>query len=121
MSRNERVGLLDDYDDSDEENDFFLKGPPPASDKIKRVQDQVNDVTQVMKENISKVLERGENVSQLQENSEQLSMSSRGFVEGSRRMRRRLWWQNMKMKLFIVAIIALIIIVIIIIVATKKN
>ncbi|CAL8270249.1 unnamed protein product [Arctogadus glacialis] len=61
-------------EDSDEEEDFFLRGPSaprfgPQNDKIKQVQSQVDEVIDVMQENISKVIERGERLEDLQDKS----------------------------------------------------
>nr|KAF6316759.1 vesicle associated membrane protein 4 [Pipistrellus kuhlii] len=55
--KSERRNLLED--DSDEEEDFFLRGPSgprfgPRNDKIKHVQNQVDEVIDVMQENITK-------------------------------------------------------------------
>nr|KAF6414740.1 vesicle associated membrane protein 4 [Molossus molossus] len=55
--KSERRNLLED--DSDEEEDFFLRGPTgprfgPRNDKIKHVQNQVDEVIDVMQENITK-------------------------------------------------------------------
>lgn len=53
---------------------FFLRGPPgpgfgPRNDKIKHVQNQVDEVIDVMQENITKVIERGERLDELQDKS----------------------------------------------------
>ncbi|ELK16277.1 Vesicle-associated membrane protein 4 [Pteropus alecto] len=53
--KSERRNLLED--DSDEEEDFFL------------VQNQVDEVIDVMQENITKVIERGERLDELQDKS----------------------------------------------------
>ncbi|GAB5583409.1 vesicle-associated membrane protein 4 isoform X1 [Prionailurus iriomotensis] len=70
--KSERRNLLED--DSDEEEDFFLRGPSgprfgPRNDKIKHVQNQVDEVIDVMQENITKVIERGERLDELQDKS----------------------------------------------------
>ncbi|KAL1769874.1 vesicle-associated membrane protein 4 isoform X1 [Sigmodon hispidus] len=59
--KSERRNLLED--DSDEEEDFFLRGPSgprfgPRNDKIKHVQNQVDEVIDVMQENITKKVYR---------------------------------------------------------------
>uniref|UniRef100_A0A8C3B458 Vesicle associated membrane protein 4 n=1 Tax=Cairina moschata TaxID=8855 RepID=A0A8C3B458_CAIMO len=70
--RSERRNLLEE--DSDEEEDFFLRGPSgsrfgPRNDKIRHVQNQVDEVIDVMQENITKVIERGERLDDLQDKS----------------------------------------------------
>uniref|UniRef100_A0A3Q2NMX3 Vesicle-associated membrane protein 4 n=1 Tax=Fundulus heteroclitus TaxID=8078 RepID=A0A3Q2NMX3_FUNHE len=72
--RSERRNLLEE--DSDEEEDFFLRGPTgprfgPQNDKMKHVQSQVDEVIDVMQENISKVIERGERLEDLQDKSDE--------------------------------------------------
>ncbi|XP_056234249.1 vesicle-associated membrane protein 4 isoform X2 [Seriola aureovittata] len=81
--RSERRNLLEE--DSDEEEDFFLRGPTgprfgPQNDKIKQVQSQVDEVIDVMQENISKVIERGERLDDLQDKSGSLSLNSSGLT-----------------------------------------
>ncbi|XP_058664681.1 vesicle-associated membrane protein 4 isoform X2 [Ammospiza caudacuta] len=70
--KSERRNLLEE--DSDEEEDFFLRGPSgarfgPRNDKIRHVQNQVDEVIDVMQENITKVIERGERLDDLQDKS----------------------------------------------------
>ncbi|XP_038614096.1 vesicle-associated membrane protein 4 isoform X5 [Tachyglossus aculeatus] len=70
--KSERRNLLEE--DSDEEEDFFLRGPTgprfgPRNDKIRHVQNQVDEVIDVMQENITKVIERGERLDELQDKS----------------------------------------------------
>ncbi|KAE8610745.1 hypothetical protein XENTR_v10012228 [Xenopus tropicalis] len=70
--KSERRNLLEE--DSDEEEDFFLRGPSapkfgPRNDKIRHVQNQVDEVIDVMQENITRVIERGERLDELQDKS----------------------------------------------------
>lgn len=70
--KSERRNLLEE--DSDEEEDFFLRGSSgprfgPRNDKIRHVQNQVDEVIDVMQENITKVIERGERLDDLQDKS----------------------------------------------------
>uniref|UniRef100_A0A3B4Y367 Vesicle-associated membrane protein 4 n=1 Tax=Seriola lalandi dorsalis TaxID=1841481 RepID=A0A3B4Y367_SERLL len=97
--RSERRNLLEE--DSDEEEDFFLRGPTgprfgPQNDKIKQVQSQVDEVIDVMQENISKVIERGERLDDLQDKSESLSDNASAFSSRAKQLHRRMWWRDMK-------------------------
>ncbi|XP_049737175.1 vesicle-associated membrane protein 4 isoform X1 [Elephas maximus indicus] len=97
--RSERRNLLED--DSDEEEDFFLRGPSgprfgPRNDKIKHVQNQVDEVIDVMQENITKVIERGERLDELQDKSESLSDNATAFSNRSKQLRRQMWWRGCK-------------------------
>jgi len=123
----ERTGLLKD-DESDEE-DFFLKGPPKnkglsyQDGKLQEVRAQVREVEGVMRENIEKVLERGDRLDTLQEKSESMATSADYFSATSKRLRKAIWWRDMKMKILlgvVVVTILLLIFVPIIIQQTKK-
>ncbi|KPP68635.1 Vesicle-associated membrane protein 4-like [Scleropages formosus] len=97
--RSERRNLLEE--DSDEEEDFFLRGPTapkfgPKNDKIRQVQNQVDEVIDVMQENISKVIERGERLDELQDKSESLSDNASAFSSRAKHLHRRMWWRDMK-------------------------
>ncbi|XP_077627619.1 vesicle-associated membrane protein 4 isoform X1 [Crocuta crocuta] len=114
--KSERRNLLED--DSDEEEDFFLRGPSgprfgPRNDKIKHVQNQVDEVIDVMQENITKVIERGERLDELQDKSESLSDNATAFSNRSKQLRRQMWWRGCKIKA-IMALVAVILLLVII-------
>ncbi|CAH2311825.1 vesicle-associated membrane 4 [Pelobates cultripes] len=115
--KSERRNLLEE--DSDEEEDFFLRGPSapkfgPRNDKIRHAQNQVDEVIDVMQENITKVIERGERLDELQDKSESLSDNATAFSSRSRQLRRQMWWRECKMKAIVAMVIILILLVIII-------
>ena len=67
-----------------------------------------------MKKNLESVAQRGEHIDQLQDKSENLNQSAQGFRRGANRVRKQMWWKNMKMRIWIiVGIIALLLIIII--------
>uniref|UniRef100_A0A3B4UU57 Vesicle-associated membrane protein 4 n=1 Tax=Seriola dumerili TaxID=41447 RepID=A0A3B4UU57_SERDU len=68
----------------------------PQNDKIKQVQSQVDEVIDVMQENISKVIERGERLDDLQDKSESLSDNASAFSSRAKQLHRRMWWRDMK-------------------------
>ncbi|XP_035870948.1 vesicle-associated membrane protein 4 isoform X2 [Phyllostomus discolor] len=103
--KSERRNLLED--DSDEEEDFFL------------VQNQVDEVIDVMQENITKVIERGERLDELQDKSESLSDNATAFSNRSKQLRRQMWWRGCKIKV-IVALVAGILLLVIIILTVMK-
>nr|CAB3267591.1 vesicle-associated membrane protein 4-like [Phallusia mammillata] len=113
----ERVALLDDFESDD---DFFLKGPSSANDKVKRVQSQVNEVVDVMQTNIGKVMDRGERLEDLQDKSENLADAATNFNSRATRLRKQMWWNNFKTKLIIGIVLAIILLIIILSVALKK-
>ncbi|XP_036890937.1 vesicle-associated membrane protein 4 isoform X3 [Desmodus rotundus] len=103
--KSERRNLLED--DSDEEEDFFL------------VQNQVDEVIDVMQENITKVIERGERLDELQDKSESLSDNATAFSNRSKQLRRQMWWRGCKIKVIMALVAAILLLVIIILTVMK--
>lgn len=113
----ERKGLLNgDKDNNDD--DFFLTGPKVNTSGLR---DQVREVTEVMRENVARMVDRGDRLDDLQMRSEQLDAASTDFRSGSQRLRKRMWWQNTKGRLAIGGGIVGAIVIIIIIAATWKK
>jgi len=75
---------------------------------------QIDDTVGVMRENINKVSQRGERLDSLQDKTDNLAVSAQGFRRGANRVRKQMWWKDMKMRMCIIA--GLIILVIIIVV-----
>lgn len=104
---------------SDDDEDFFLKGPSPQirsvtfqDDKLQEVQGQVGEVAEVMRENISRVLERGDKLTDLQDKSDNLNTNAEYFRLTSRRLQRNMWWREMKMRLILAVVIIVILLLI---------
>lgn len=75
---------------------------------------QIDDTVNVMKKNLESVAQRGEHIDQLQDKSENLNQSAQGFRRGANRVRKQMWWKNVKMRIWIgVGIIVLLLIIII--------
>lgn len=67
-----------------------------------------------MRENINKVSQRGERLDSLQDKTDNLAVSAQGFRRGANRVRKQMWWKDMKMRVcLIVAIIILIIVIVV--------
>lgn len=67
-----------------------------------------------MRDNISKVSQRGERLDALQDKTDNLAVSAQGFRRGANRVRKQMWWKDMKMRVcIIVGIIILLLIIII--------
>jgi vesicle-associated membrane protein 4 len=92
-----------------------------GNENIRQVQQQVQGVMGIMKDNISKVLERGEKLTDLQDKSEELVGSATTFRVTSRRMARKAWWQQFRIKLFIAALVLLLVSVIIIVIVLRSR
>jgi len=68
-------------------------------DKIHRVQEDLADVTEMMRQNIESVVDRGEHLELLMDKSDNLSSQARQFQKQSKGLREALWWKNVKMML----------------------
>jgi len=71
-----------------------------------------------MRDNIGRVLERGQNLSDLNVRAEQLDQSSENFRTQADSIRRRAWWRDMRVKLGMGGV-ALLVLIIIIIIASR--
>nr|XP_046225589.1 vesicle-associated membrane protein 7 isoform X1 [Oncorhynchus gorbuscha]XP_046225590.1 vesicle-associated membrane protein 7 isoform X1 [Oncorhynchus gorbuscha]XP_046225591.1 vesicle-associated membrane protein 7 isoform X1 [Oncorhynchus gorbuscha] len=89
----------------------------PASSKLESVQGQVNEVKVILKDNINKVLERGERLDDLVDKTHDLQATADSFQRTSTRVARKYWWKNTKM-MIIIGVIVLIILILIILFAT---
>jgi len=85
---------------------------PEEMNKLAKVKAQVNEVKGVMMENIEKVLDRGEKIELLVDKTENLRYQADNFQKQGKQLRRRLWMQNMKVKLVVLGIIILLILII---------
>ena len=67
-----------------------------------------------MRENISKVSQRGERLDSLQDKTDNLAVSAQGFRRGANRVRKAMWYKDMKMRVcLIVGVIILLLVIII--------
>ncbi|GAA6219172.1 vesicle-associated membrane protein 8-like isoform X1 [Lates japonicus] len=89
-----------------------------SSAKLDQVQGQVNEVKVILKDNINKVLERGDRLDDLIGKTDDLQASADSFQKTSTRVARKYWWKNIKM-MIIIGVIVLIIVILIILFATN--
>lgn len=79
---------------------------------------QIDDTVGVMRENINKVSQRGERLDSLQDKTDNLAVSAQGFRRGANRVRKQMWWKDVKMRIWI--IVGIIILLLIIIIPSGK-
>lgn len=78
------------------------------------ISQQIDDTVGVMRENINKVSQRGDHLDALQDKTDNLAVSAQGFRRGANRVRKQMWWKDMKMRMcLIVGIIILLIVIIV--------
>lgn len=85
-----------------------------SDDKLQSTQKQVDQVVGIMRNNVEKVLERDTKLSDLDSRADALQMESAQFETSARHLKRKMWWQNMKMWLILGVVIIVIIIIIVI-------
>uniref|UniRef100_A0A0E0D8G0 V-SNARE coiled-coil homology domain-containing protein n=1 Tax=Oryza meridionalis TaxID=40149 RepID=A0A0E0D8G0_9ORYZ len=86
---------------------------PEEISKLAKVKAQVSEVKGVMMENIEKVLDRGEKIELLVDKTENLRSQAQDFRQAGTQVRRKMWLQNMKIKLIVLGIIIALILIII--------
>ncbi|EFI26652.1 hypothetical protein CC1G_15423 [Coprinopsis cinerea okayama7 len=59
--------------------------------KTAAIQAQIDDTVGIMRENITKVAERGERLDSLQDKTDNLAVSAQGFRRGANRVRKNMW------------------------------
>jgi vesicle-associated membrane protein 4 len=67
-----------------------------------------------MRQNIQKVLQRGELLDSLQDNTNHLAISSQQFRSGANKVRKEIWWKYIKKRIYLALGIVLLLIVLIV-------
>lgn len=88
---------------------------PRVSDKrLAQTQAQVDEVVGIMRVNVEKVLERDSKLSELDNRADALQHGAAQFEQQAGKLKRKYWWQNLKMMLIIGAIGVILLIIIIV-------
>jgi len=82
---------------------------------------KIDETVGIMRDNITRVAERGERLDVLQDKTENLSVSAQGFRRGANQVRKQMWWKDMKMKIIIAIVILVLLAVIIIPIVVKSK
>lgn len=91
---------------------YCVENPEEIS-KIAKVKAQVSEVKGVMMDNIEKVLDRGEKIELLVDKTENLHKQAQDFKSTGTKIRRKMWIQNMKVKLIVLSIVIALILIIV--------
>ena len=84
-----------------------------SGDQLTHLQDRVSEVTDIMTENIEKVMCRGEALEDLTDRSTLLAHSSTDFRHSSNKLRKKLFWKSVKMWVIFIVILVVILFLII--------
>ncbi|KAF1991370.1 synaptobrevin [Aulographum hederae CBS 113979] len=96
-------------------------GGSQGNNRTAALQAEIDSTVGIMRDNINKVSERGERLDSLQDKTDNLAVSAQGFRRGANRVRKQMWWKDMKMRMCIIVGIIILLIVIIVpsVVATR--
>ncbi|CAM8890447.1 unnamed protein product [Rhodiola kirilowii] len=94
------------------EHMLYCTDHPEEISKLAKVKAQVSEVKGVMMENIEKVLERGEKIEVLVDKTDNLRSQAQDFRQQGTKFRRKMWIQNMKIKLIVFGIFLSLILII---------
>jgi len=86
--------------------------PIAGQDKTEQLGEQIRQVKAVMIDNIDIATTRGEKLIEVEGKAEILNTHAHDFVTKSKKLKRKMWWKNIKMMIAIVIFVAAIIYVI---------
>ncbi|XP_075013789.1 vesicle-associated membrane protein 2-like [Calonectris borealis] len=94
-------------------------GPPPATNvssnkRLQQTQARVDEVVDIMRMNVDKVLERDQKLSELDNRADALQAGASQFETSAAKLKRKYWWKNCKMMIILGVVCAVILIIIII-------
>ncbi|KAJ6230830.1 synaptobrevin family member [Anaeramoeba flamelloides] len=89
-------------------------------DRIQKTQEQVDEVTHIMSENIDKVIDREEKLDNLQVRSDKLNEDSHQFKKGATKLKKTMFLQNLKLTFLIAFILIAIILIIVLSIVYSK-
>lgn len=82
--------------------------------RFQQTQAQVDEVVDIMRMNVDKVLERDQKLSQLDDRADALQMGASQFEQSAGALKRKYWWKNLKMMLILGGVIGILVIVVIV-------
>lgn len=85
-----------------------------ANKRFQQTQAQVDEVVDIMRMNVDKVLERDSKLSQLDDRADALQMGASQFEQSAGALKRKMWWKNLKMMLILGGVITILAIVVIV-------
>ncbi|KAI1301837.1 Vesicle-associated membrane protein 2 [Halotydeus destructor] len=75
-----------------------------ATKKMHHTQAQVDEVVSIMKNNVEKVLERDHQLTELDDRADALQQGASQFEQQASKLKRKFWWQNLKMIIIMVVV-----------------
>uniref|UniRef100_A0A2K6SMQ2 Vesicle associated membrane protein 3 n=1 Tax=Saimiri boliviensis boliviensis TaxID=39432 RepID=A0A2K6SMQ2_SAIBB len=91
-------------------------GPAAATGsnrRLQQTQNQVDEVVDIMRVNVDKVLERDQKLSELDDRADALQAGASQFETSAAKLKRKYWWKNCKMWAIGITVLVIFIIIII--------
>ena len=79
------------------------------------IQGTIDQTIASMQSNLQKGADRGDHLNTLQDKTDNLATSAQGFRRGANRVRKQMWWKDMKMRMCIIAGIIILIVIVIVV------
>ncbi|OPJ69344.1 vesicle-associated membrane protein 1 isoform A [Patagioenas fasciata monilis] len=92
-------------------------GPPPnlsSNRRLQQTQAQVEEVVDIMRVNVDKVLQRDQKLSELDDRADALQAGASQFESSAAKLKRKYWWKNCKMMIMMGVICAIVVVVIVV-------
>ncbi|KAH9067918.1 synaptobrevin-domain-containing protein [Lactarius vividus] len=79
-------------------NSSAAEGSSGANPKTAHIQAQIDDTVNIMRDNITKVVERQERLDSLQDKTDNLAVSAQGFRRNANRVRKNMCFSTLKVE-----------------------
>ncbi|XP_066493244.1 vesicle-associated membrane protein 3 [Tiliqua scincoides] len=92
-------------------------GAASATGSNRRLQEtkhQVDEVMDIMRVNVDKVLDRDQKLTELDDRADALQAGAAQFETNAAKLKRKYWWKNCKMWAILIAVVVVLIIIIIV-------
>ncbi|CAF2477610.1 unnamed protein product [Rotaria sp. Silwood2] len=90
-----------------------------SSKQLTRLQADAEELTDIMRQNVDKILDREKDLQGLVRDAEKLGDDAAQFQQNTEKLQDKQWWKNFKM--WIILIIVIIILIIVIVVAITQS
>ncbi|XP_063001417.1 vesicle-associated membrane protein 3 [Elgaria multicarinata webbii] len=87
---------------------------PGSNRRLQQTQNQVDEVVDIMRVNVDKVLERDQKLSELDDRADALQAGASQFETNAAKLKRKYWWKNCKMWAILIAVVVVLLIIIIV-------
>uniref|UniRef100_A0A8C6XVC1 Vesicle associated membrane protein 3 n=1 Tax=Naja naja TaxID=35670 RepID=A0A8C6XVC1_NAJNA len=81
--------------------------------RLQQTQNQVDEVVDIMRVNVDKVLERDQKLSELDDRADALQAGAAQFETNAAKLKRKFWWKNCKMWAILITVVVVLLIIII--------